>query len=61
MKSKISNRKKNQLLKVWMKRAEKPLRKVRGIQKLKALKIKRLQKKRFITWVDETNFLITLE
>ena len=45
----------------WIERADKRLRKVRALLNLKHMKNKRILAKRFGTWVDETNFLITLE
>ena len=35
-----------------LKKGEKALRKARAIIKLKALKLKKLQKKRYIQWID---------
>ena len=45
----------------WIERADKRLRKVRALLNLNHMKNKRILAKRFGTWVDETNFLITLE
>ena len=45
----------------WIERADKRLRKVRALLNLNHMKNKRILAKRFGTWVDETNFLITLQ
>ena len=49
------------MIKLWIERSMKRLRKVRGFAKVLKFKNKKMVQKRFITWIDQTNFLISLD
>jgi hypothetical protein len=47
-------------MKIMITKADKPLRKIRSLTKVQSFLNKRQMKAKFMKWIDQTNFLISL-